>query len=78
MSTRWIHELAIPGSPAISSFHASYAFAGILAGSLLLARLTDFWPWFTLAVLAVGLQIPLLIGIALARFGNRDRGICSI
>lgn len=34
----------------------------------MLARLTNFWPWFTLAMLAVAFQIPLLIGIALAKF----------
>jgi hypothetical protein len=67
MSTRWIHELAIPGSPDISSVYASYAFAAILAGSLVLARLSSFWPWFTVGLIAVGLQIPLLIGIALAK-----------
>ena len=67
MSTRWIHELAIPGSPDISSVYASYAFAGVLAASLMLANLFDFWPWFTLGMIAVGLQIPLLAGIALAK-----------
>ena len=67
MSTRWLYELAIPGRPDISSVHASYAFAGVVFASLLLARLTNFWPWFTLAMLAAAFQIPLLIGIALAK-----------
>ena len=68
MSTRWIYELAVPGTPDISSVYASYSFAGVLAGSLVLASLFDFWPWFTLGMVAVGLQIPLLIGIVLAKF----------
>ena len=68
MSTRWLHELAIPGRPDISSVHASYAFAGVVGVALLLAHLTNFWPWFTLAMLAAAFQIPLLIGIALAKF----------
>jgi len=68
MSTRWIHELAIPGNPDISSVYASYAFAGILAGSFLLAHLYHFWPWFTLGMIAAGLQVPLLLGILFAKF----------
>ena len=68
MSTRWLYELAIPGRPDISSVHASYVFAGILAGGLLLGRLTNFWPLFAFGMLAVGFQIPLFIGIALAKF----------
>jgi hypothetical protein len=44
MSTRWIYELATPGRPDISSVHASYAFADVVAIALLLARLTNFWP----------------------------------
>lgn len=63
-----MHELAIPGNPDISSVYASYAFAGILAGSFLLAHLFHFWPWFTLGMIAVGFQVPLLIGITLAKF----------
>jgi hypothetical protein len=68
MSTRWLHEIGLPGRPDTSSIYASYAFAGILASSLLLARLTNFWPWFTLGMLSIGFQIPLLIGIGLAKF----------
>ena len=68
MSQRWISELAIPGNPDTSSIYAGYVFAGILAVALVLARLTDFWEWFIVAMLAVGLQIPLLIGVALAKF----------
>ena len=69
MSARWLLEqLAIPGSPDLSSVYASYALAGVLAGGLLLGRLTNFWPWFVLGMLAIGFQIPLLIGIALAKF----------
>jgi hypothetical protein len=68
MSTRWLHELAIPGRPDISSVYACYWFAGVVGLSLLLAHLTDFWPWFTVALLAVGFQIPLVVGIALAKF----------
>src|SRR5262245_58274772 len=68
MSTRWLHELAIPGRPDMSSVYACYWLAGIVGLSLLLAHLTDFWPWFTVALLAVGFQIPLVIGIALAKF----------
>jgi hypothetical protein len=67
MSTRWIYELAIPGNPDISSVYASYAFASVLFGSLVLARLFHFWPWFILAMLAVGFQIPLLLGIVWAK-----------
>ena len=68
MSTRWLHELAIPGTPDISSVYASYAFAAVAAAGLLLGCLTDWWEFFTLGLLAVGFQIPLLVGIALAKF----------
>ena len=68
MSKRWIHELAIPGNPDISSVYASYVFAGILAVSFLLAHLLHFWLWFTLGMIAVGFQVPLLIGITLSKF----------
>jgi hypothetical protein len=68
MSQRWISELAIPGNPDTSSIYAGYVFAGILAVALVLARLTDFWEWFIVAMLAVGFQLPLLIGVALAKF----------
>ena len=67
MSTRWLHELAVPGRPDISSVYACYSFAGVVILGLLLAHLTHFWPWFTLALLAVGFQIPLVVGIALAK-----------
>ena len=68
MSQRWISELAIPGSPDTSSIYAGYVFAGILAVALVLARLTNAWEWFVVAMLAVGFQLPLLIGVALAKF----------
>ena len=68
MSTRWIHELAIPGRPDISSVYACYSFAGVVVFGLLLAHFTQFWPWFSLALLALGFQIPLVVGIALAKF----------
>jgi hypothetical protein len=68
MSTRWLHELAIPGRPDISSVYACYSFASVVGLGLLLAHLTHFWPWFSLALLATGFQIPLVIGIALAKF----------
>ena len=67
MSTRWLYELAIPGRPDISSVYACYAFAGVVGLGLALAHVTDFWPWFSLALLAAGLQIPLVVGIALAK-----------
>jgi hypothetical protein len=67
MSTRWIHELAIPGRPDVSSIYASHALAGMLAASVVLARVFDFWPWFVLGMIAVGLQIPLLADIVLAK-----------
>jgi hypothetical protein len=35
VSTRWLHELAIPGRPDISSVYASYAFAGVAAVGVL-------------------------------------------
>ena len=68
MSQRWISELAIPGNPDTSSIYAGYVFAGILVVALVLARLTDYWEWFIVAMLAVGFQLPLLIGVALAKF----------
>ena len=68
MSMRWLHELAIPGRPDISSVYACYAFATVVGLGLLLAHLTNFWLWFTVALLAVAFQIPLVIGIALAKF----------
>ena len=68
MSLRWASELGIPGNPDISSVHASYVLACILAIGLLLSSLTGFWPWFTVGILAVGFQIPLLIGIVIAKF----------
>jgi hypothetical protein len=68
MPQRWISELAIPGNPDISSIYAGYVLAGILAVALVFARLTDFWQWFIVAILAVGLQLPLLIIVALAKF----------
>ena len=40
----------------------------MLACGLLLGRLTQFWPLLTLGLLAVGFQIPLLVGIVLAKF----------
>jgi hypothetical protein len=68
MSTRWLHELAIPGRPDVSSVYACYGFAGVVGLSLLLADITNFWPWFTVSLLAVGFQIPLVAGMALAKF----------
>jgi hypothetical protein len=68
MSRRWISELAIPGNPDTSSIYAGYVFAGILTVALVLARLTDFWEWFIVAMLAVGFQLPLLVGVALVKF----------
>lgn len=65
--SRWIHELAIPGRPDVSSVHASYAFAAVVLVGLVLARLTTFWPWFTLAMLAFLLQLRLQVGIVLAK-----------
>lgn len=67
MSTRWIQELAVPGRPDVSSIHASYAFAGILAASVILAGALDSWPWFVLGMIAVGFQVPLLAGIVIAK-----------
>lgn len=68
MSRRWISELAIPGNPDTSSIYAGYVFAGILGVALVLARVTDSWEWFIVAMLAVAFQLPLLIGVALAKF----------
>ena len=67
MSNRWLHELALPGRPDASSIYASYAFAGMLAVGLLLGRLTGFWPLFAFGMMAIGFQIPLFIGIVLAK-----------
>jgi hypothetical protein len=67
VSTRWLHELAIPGKPDISSVYASYAFAGVTALGLLLGQATDLWPLFTLGILGVACQLPLLIGVVLAK-----------
>jgi hypothetical protein len=68
MSTRWLHELAVPGWPDRSSIYASYVLAGVAAAGLFLGRVTELWPLFTLGMLCVGLQLPLLIGIALSKF----------
>lgn len=69
MSTRWLHELAVPGWPDISSVYASYVLAGTLTVAVLLLRLSDALviPCVFAALLSVGLQIPLLIGVVIGK-----------
>jgi hypothetical protein len=68
VSTRWIHELAVPGSPDISSVWASYILAllhAVFAALALLnsAHSVEYW---LIAAICVGLQLPLLFGITVA------------
>jgi len=70
MSTRWIHELAIPGiRPDISSVWASYACALVQLALSLAAVLIHTWfiEFLLLAMVALGLQLPLLLGILIAK-----------
>lgn len=70
MSTRWIHELAIPGiKPDISSVWASYVCALIQCALMLAAFPSHNWSvelWL-LAMVAFGLQIPLMLSILIAK-----------
>jgi len=69
MSTRWLHELAVPGWPDISSVYASYILAATLAIALILGGLWDALaiPCWAAAILSLGLQIPLLIGVLIGK-----------
>ena len=70
MSTRWIHELAIPGiKPDVSSVWASYVCALVQCALMSAAFLNHNWTvelWL-LAMAAFGLQLPLLLGILIAK-----------
>ena len=69
MSTRWIHELAIPGNPDLSSIWASYVLAVLHAAFASAALMSDvhvveFWLF---AMLFLGLQLRLLFGVLIAK-----------
>src|SRR5262245_33564269 len=67
MSTRWIHELAIPGRADMSSVYASYFLTAIFVLALAALRFNDSLLLSLAAGLSAGLQLPLLLGVVISK-----------